>query len=884
MRPRSTVARSETSVRQSVPSAQQTSTRLEFSAGAQALVEAYRVHGYHRASINPLETDFVDSSPMAALDPRTYGLVPDESIRYLIHLGGVAHTLTLSALSSYLKAAYCGSISVEAAHLRSIEQRQWLYTRMEARGDSAQQDDPKSLQTLARLVGAEAFEHYHRANLSSYKQYSLEGSESLVVALRAIVEWGVHVGLEDIVLALPHRGRLNMMLNALDIPAKELMGLFSRTPEPSLAASDLKDHAGFSRRIETLDGGIRVLLAHNPSHLESVSPVVCGIARALQDRRKDGFPSRVMAVLVHGDASFSGQGIVAETFNLSHTRGYDVGGALHLILNNQIGSSVSHPNDSRSTLYCADIARAIDAPILRVNADDPDGVVFVSKLATDFRVKFGADIVIDHVGYRRYGHFVGQDPAFTRPAMQRRIHSQRSVTKIYADRLVRRELADSNESERLRVVALAAMARAQAECKATDSPPVAAKAIPPRRQTRVPVRTAVPLNELRSIITRLAAPPPGLELHVDIATMLGNWRWVASEIDRPVDWCLAENLAYGSLLANGFNIRLTGLDVGRGTFNHRQHVWHDQAADTDWQNVHIPLRQIADRQGIFSIFESPLSEEAVLGYEYGYSLQCGRDLVLWEAQFGDFVNNAQVIIDQFIASGEAKWGYRSGLVLLLPHGHDGSGPEHSCAYLGRFLQLCADGNMQVAVPSTAAQMYHLLRRQGLEDVRTPLIVMTPKQRLYDLASSHSRLNDLADGQFHPLLLESAAIDRTGVVRAIITSGKLYYDLVAARSAAGLYAVWILRVEQLYPFPTNALGEELARLPGLRQVVWAQEEAKNHGAWHLVRDQLAAAIPPGVTLTYAGRSATAPTAVANPIRHSEELVQLVAEALGVPNRD
>jgi len=374
---------------------------------------------------------------------------------------------------------------------------------------------------------------------------------------------------------------------------------------------------------------------------------------------------------------------------------------------------------------------------------------------------------------------------------------------------------------------------------------------------------------------------PDLPPHADIATMLEDWRSIAVEHDRALDWRLAENLAYGSLVANGFNVRLSGLDVGRGTFFHRQHVWHDQAADTDWQNLHIPLRHVAEGQGFFSIFESPLSEEAVLGFEYGYTLQCGRDLVVWEAQFGDFVNNAQVIIDQFIATGELKWGYKSGLVVLLPHGHEGGGPEHSCAFLGRFLQLCAEGNMQVAMPSTAAQLYHLLRRQALMDKRKPLIVMTPKMWLYGHQASHSRLRDLANDEFHPLLGEQAGIDHAAVVRAIVTSGKLYYDLLTERSTAGLQSLPILRVEQLYPFPTDSLREALGRFPLLREVVWAQEEAKNHGAWLLVRDQLESALPPGVSLIYAGRPAAAATAVCNAARHASERHELVTDTLGIP---
>jgi len=857
-----------------------TAATEDVSIAAQALVEGYRSHGYRRASINPLSSGH-DDFLIAELDTATYGLAADEAAGYLIHLEDTSHTFTLSELLGYVQDSYCGSVSLQSAHVRSAEQKRWLYAQMEARVGLSNLDDRDSVRILSRLAAAEAFEHFHRANFPVSKHFSLEGSESLVVLLRTVVESAAQYGVEDMVLGMPHRGRLNMMLNALDVPAQQLMSLFSSNPDPSLAAWDLKDHAGFSRRIATAYGDIRVLLAHNPSHLESVSPVVCGMTRALQDRKTDGSAKQAMAVLVHGDASFSAQGIVTETLNLSQTRGYGVGGTLHVILNNQIGSTVSHPRDSRSTLHGADIARAIDAPILHVNADDPDAVVFAARLATSYRMKFGGDIVIDHVGYRRYGHFGADDPTMTRPATQRRILSHRSVVDLYAERLVAQGLGRDGDVERLKTDALSAMTDALPKGGATASTYVAPDHDEPTSPGNAAVNTAVPMERLRTLLQRLASVPQGFGLHADIVKMIEEWKSIADGHDRPVDWRLAENLAYGSLVANGFNVRLSGLDVGRGSFFHRQHVWHDQAATADWQNVHVPLRHVAKGQGFFSIFESPLSEEAVLGFEYGYTLQCGRDLVVWEAQFGDFVNNAQVIIDQFIASGEIKWGYKSGLVVLLPHGHEGAGPEHSCAFLGRFLQLCAEGNMQVAMPSTAAQLYHVLRRQALMDNRKPLVVMTPKTWLHGHQASYSRLYDLAQDQFHPLLAETADIDHASVTRAIVTSGKLYYDLLSARSKAGLQSLPILRVEQLYPFPTDSLREALGRFPLLREVVWAQEEAKNHGAWHLVRDQLEAALPPGASLEYAGRPAAAATAVCNAARHASERQELVSGALEIP---
>ena len=873
------VAQSEANVRPGTSPPQRVSADEDFAAAARALVGGYRLHGYRRASINPLEKG-PSNLRIAELDATTYGLASDESVRYWVHLAGDSHHLTLSELLRYVQDSYCGPISLQTAHVRSVEQRQWLYARMEARIRWSRSDNRDSVRILATLAAAEAFEQFHRAHYGRYKQFSMEGSESLAVLLRAVVENAAQHGVEDMVLGMPHRGRLNLLLNVLDVPAKQLMSLFSTNPDPGLVAQDLKDHAGLSRQIGTVNGDIRVLLAHNPSHLESVSPVVCGMARALQDRKTGGSSKQVMPVLVHGDASFTAQGVVTETLNLSQTRGYGVGGTLHLILNNQIGSTVSHPKDARSTLHGADIARAIDAPIVHVNADDPDAVVFAAKLATDYRMRFGADIVVDHVGYRRHGHFAADDPTMTRPAMQRRIRGHPSVVDLYAEKRIAQGQAGDGELERLKTVAVAAMTDAQPVDAAIASTCVASDNAGPATHGKTALSTTVPVSHLRTILQRLATAPRGFVPHDSIAKMLEDWQAIAREHDRPVDWRLAENLAYGSLLANGFNVRLSGLDVGRGTFFHRQHVWHDQAAATDWQNLHVPLRHVADAQGSFSIFESPLSEEAVLGFEYGYTLQCGRDVVVWEAQFGDFVNNAQVIIDQYIATGELKWGYKSGLVVLLPHGHEGGGAEHSCAFLGRFLQLCAEDNMQVAMPSTAAQLYHLLRRQALTDNRKPLIVMTPKMWLHGNQASYSRLRDLAQDEFHSLLGEHGDINHAGVVRTIVTSGKLYYDLVTARSKAGVRSLPILRVEQLYPFPEDSLRDALARFPLLREVVWAQEEAKNHGAWHLIRDQLEAALPPRASLIYAGRPAAAATAVCNAARHASEQHELVSDALGI----
>ena len=853
--------------------------RIDLTAAVEALIAGYRSNGWRMASLDPLASGIRDHFSISELDPRTYGLSADESISYAIDFAGSAHVLTLSELLNRLHVSYCGTIALDCAHIRASDQRRWLYRQVELISASASPAVDNALRVLELLVRAETFEHHQRSTYPRHKQFSLEGSESLVPLLSAAVDEAAHRGVEDIVMGMPHRGRLNVLINVFNVPAKQLFSLFSGDPTPVPATWDLKDHFGCSMRKPTAHGDINLLLAYNPSHLESVSPVVCGMARALQDRKTDGFTRKVLAILIHGDASFSGQGVVPETLNLSQTRGYSVGGTLHVILNNQIGSTVSHPRDARSTVFCADLARAIDAPIIHVNGDDPDAAVAVARLATEYRMKFGVDIVVDHVGYRRHGHFGGDDPTMTQPATQRRIRKHRSVVYTYAEKLVAAGLASDGELERLKVAASSAMTDGQTRGDITTAAP-SARTGEQAAPASSPVATSVPLDQLRMIVHRLTTVPPGFALHHGIRKMIEEWRSAASDVDRPVNWCLAENLAYGSLLANGFNIRLSGLDVGRGSFFHRYHVWHDQDSDTDWQSLHVPLRHIAERQGFFSIFESPLSEEAVVGFEYGYTLQCGRDLVVWEAQFGDFVNNAQVIIDQYIATGEHKWGYKSGLVVLLPHGHEGGGPEHSCAYLGRFLQLCADGNLQVAMPSTASQFHHLLRRQALTEERKPLVVMTPKTWLYGHKPSYSNLRDLAEDEFRPLLGEADEIETAAVARVVVTSGKVYYDRASERARAGLAGVPILRLEQLYPFPAAAFAAELRRFPRLQHVVWAQEEAKNHGAWPFLREHLEGALPPGVSLEYAGRPAAAPTAICNAGLHAAEQQAVVISALGI----
>ena len=718
----------------------------------------------------------------------------------------------------------------------------------------------------------------------------------------------------DVVMGVPHRGRVNALYNVLKLSFATICSLHSEQPDPRLAAWDIKEHVGLSRRLQTAAGEIDVFLAHNPSHLEAVTPVIGGMARALQERGAKRTRDAVLPIIVHGDASFSGQGIVTETFNLALTRGFGVGGTLHIVLNNQIGSTVSNLLDARSTLSCADIARAYDVPILHVNADAPEDVVFAARLAVEFRQKFSSDILVDLLGYRRGGHNGHDDPTVTQPAMQRSIRATKTAANLYREALAQSTEIDESSLTAVEHRVLTALSSPGGTA---SSEPLNATAPTAHRDASVsPVyshsTTAVPYARLRELTSAMASIPAGFEPHADIIALTQGWRASASTVDSGVDWCLAENLAYATLLSAHFNVRLTGLDIGRGSFFHRQCIWHDQQARVDGESLYVPLRHLGHLgplghlgipQGAFSVFDTPLSEEAVLGFEYGYSVMATRTLVVWEAQFGDFVNNAQVIIDQFISSGEVKWGYQSGLVMMLPHGYEGGGSEHSSAYLGRFLSLCAQQNIIVAVPSTSAQLFHLLRRQMISLVNKPLVVFTPKGQLYGKAASHSPWSDFAGESFHQVVLSAPSPTTTSsapqggmskvaephllmscptgmdesLTKILVCSGKIAYDLIAAiedRRAAGC---GVARIEQLYPFPTDMLRTILSSHANLQEVLWVQEEARNHGAWPIVREWLEGALPAGVRLRCVSRPDSAPSAGCRRSVHQAELEEIFNSA-------
>jgi 2-oxoglutarate dehydrogenase E1 component len=847
-------------------------------AQAQALVQAFRMLGYRSARLDPLSLN--ESTTIAELEPRYHGLdLDDPNAAYATDLVGAP--VAIEDLLRRLRAIYCGPIALDCTHLRDTLHRRWLWQRMESRVHTAVPSALDRLGILQRLIAAETWEQYLGNAYSHHKRFSLEGCESLVPLLDAVIRRaGLH-GVAELMFGMAHRGRLNVLVNVLGMPVKQLLSVLDGQPDPELDAWDLKYHLGYSTEAHTEHGPIALFLAHNPSHLESVAPVVCGMARARQDERKDLFGKRVVPILIHGDAAFSGQGVVMETLNLSQTRGYRVGGTVHVIVNNQIGFTASDPRDIRSTPYCTDIARMIDAPVLHVNADHPESVVFAAGLALDYRMQFGADIVLDLVGFRRHGHNEQDVPTLTQPWMQRHISGHPSVVALYGAELVRAGQIRSDAIEQLRADYVNSL-NAQSPGSLGE---IGAKSGTISRSAyrgalwQGPVDTSVPLASLQAMVRTMTDVPEGFRFHADVQEVIRGWRDAVQDAGNPVDWRLAENLAYASLLSNGYGIRVSGMDVGRGTFFHRHAVWHDQLRSKRDEGTYVPLRHVAAEQGDFDIFDSPLSEEAVLGFEYGYSVKSRHELVVWEAQYGDFVNGAQVMIDQYISTGEAKWDYKSGLVVLLPHGHEGVGPEHSCAFLGRFLQLCAQDNMRVIMPSTSAQLFHVLRRQAIVDERKPLIVMTPKSWLYGCAPSYSPLAHLTRGCFQAVLGDTLPVEPSRVTRVVITSGKLYYDLLAAKSQGDRPHFALIRMEQLYPFPATALASELNMFPHLREVAWAQEEPKNHGAWHFVRDDLAASLPAGVNLAYIGRPAAAPSAVCYAAQHLAEQRAIVAAALG-----
>ncbi len=774
---------------------------------------------------------------------------------------------------------YGGTIGAEFAHVSNSEERLWLQDQFQSGRMHYKFSQDERRNVLWQLTAAEGLERYLHTKYVGQKRFSLEGGDSLIPLVDDLIQRAGVAGVEEVVIGMAHRGRLNVLVNILGKSPSVLFSEFEGKYDMSQSkgSGDVKYHKGFSADLRTPSGNVHVVLAFNPSHLEVVNPVVEGSVRARQERRGDNKGDRVVPVLVHGDAAFAGQGVVMETMQLSQARGFYTGGTVHVIVNNQVGFTISNPHDARSTMYCSDVAKMLEAPIFHVNADDPEAVVFVTRLALEYRMRFHKDVVIDLVCYRRHGHNEADEPAATQPVMYSVIRKHPTVRQIYAEKLAadgvipESDAATMVESYRQGLDEGRPQARASLGMIGNKYTVDWSKYSQSDWTERV--QTGIDSNRLKSLGERITTVPQEITLQARVAQVYTNRRKMIAG-DLPLDWGCAETLAYAALLEDGFNVRISGQDSGRGTFFHRHSVLHDQK----YGETYIPLQHIKERQPRFQVIDSVLSEEAVMGFEYGYSTTEPDSLVIWEAQFGDFANGAQVIIDQFISSGEAKWGRLCGLTLFLPHGYEGQGPEHSSARLERFLQLCAENNMQVCVPSTPAQMFHMLRRQMLRSIRKPLIVMTPKSLLrHDL--SVSSLEDLTRGTFARVIDEQDEIAPPAQVRRVVfCAGKVYYDLLKARRKEGLKDVAVVRIEQLYPFPTDEYEAVLKKYSSARELVWCQEEPQNQGAWYNIRHRLQETSGGRREVLYAGRAPAAAPATGLTKLHEMEQATLVEAAL------
>ncbi len=840
------------------------------------LINAYRFRGHQNSNLDPLGLWARDA--VKELEPAFHGLTPEDMTRDF-HTGSFAFggdTMRLSELVNALKSTYCGSIGAEYMHITDTDEKRWIQQRLEPTLGKANYDKDVKTRILEGLNSAEGMEKYLGAKFPGAKRFSLEGGDSLVPMLREIIYRAGEASTKEVVIGMAHRGRLNVLVNVLGKKPSELFDEFAGKHDHIAGSGDVKYHQGFSSDFETPSGNVHLALAFNPSHLEIVNPVVMGSVRARQDRRgcKDGL--QVMPITIHGDSAITGQGIVQETFNMSQARGFKVGGSIRIVVNNQVGFTTSNHEDVRSTEYCTDIAKMVQAPIFHVNADDPEAVAFVSQLAVDYRNEFKRDVVIDLVCYRRHGHNEADEPSATQPLMYAKIKKHPTPRKLYSERLVSEGTLASEDT----------VAMVNAYRDALDSGDRVVKEWRPmtmhnvdwapyiNREWDETYDDSIDLEALKALAAKTAEVPENHTVQSRVAKIYKD-RVAMSLGEKPMDWGFAENLAYATILADNKRVRITGQDSGRGTFFHRHAVLHNQKDAT----TYMPLRNLADEQGPIDITDSVLSEASVLAFEYGYATAEPGGLTIWEAQFGDFANCAQVVIDQFLSSGEQKWGRLCGLTMLLPHGYEGQGPEHSSARLERFLQLCANHNMQVCVPSTPAQVYHMIRRQVVRPMRRPLVVMSPKSLLrHPLAVSS--FDELSHGTFQNVIGETDELDVRTVDRVVLCSGKVYYDLLDKRRKQEIDNVAIVRIEQLYPFPHPEMAKALADYQHVKDFVWCQEEPQNQGAWYCSQHHFRAAIPSGAELTYAGREASAAPACGYAGLHMHQQEALVNDALKI----
>ncbi len=843
------------------------------------LIESYRARGHHHANIDPLglwkhpyPTDLsLEAYDLGDVDPNKK-----------FHVGNLAgpEQQSLKEIVERLKSTYCNSIGAEFLHINDLEERRWIQEKLESVSSSHDFRDETKKKTLEGLTAAEGLEKYLGSKFPGAKRFSLEGGDSLIPMMRDFINQAGANGTKEIVIGMAHRGRLNMLVNVMgkkpEVLFDEFAGKNAVVEEGN--SGDVKYHMGYSSDVETEGGPVHLALAFNPSHLEIVSPVVIGSVRARQERRNDTNCEQVVPVLIHGDSAITGQGVVMELFNMSQARGFYIGGSVHVVINNQVGFTTSKLQDTRSTAYCTDVAKMVEAPVFHVNGDDPEAVLYVTRLALEFRNKFKKDVVIDLVCYRRHGHNEADEPSATQPVMYQKIKKHPTPRKIYENKLTSNGTLSADDSKKLvddyrdmldegKSVVLNRIPTHRNEYSVDWSPFEG-------QSWQSPADTSIKKAKFNELAERICDYPEELPLQRQVKKVMATRKEMAKG-DAKMDWGFAETLAYATLLDDGFEVRLCGQDSGRGTFSHRHAVLHDQ----DDAEVYIPLQHIKEEQPRFTVIDSVLSEEAVMAFEYGYSTNEPNSMVIWEAQFGDFANGAQVVIDQFISSGEQKWGRLSGLTLFLPHGYEGQGPEHSSARLERFLQLSAEQNMQVVVPSTPAQAFHMIRRQMVRDLRKPLIVMTPKSLLRH-RDAVSSVEELTNGQFQNAIDEIDKIVKKKVARVVMCSGKVYYDLLKKRRDEKLDHVAIIRIEQLYPFPHDEVKKILGSYKNANTFVWCQEEPQNQGAWYCSRHNLDDAVPNKEPVIFAGRAASAAPAVGYASIHNEQQAKLVNDALGL----
>jgi len=847
----------------------------------QSLIAAYRSLGVRVATLDPLQRS--ERPQYAELDPAFYGLTEAD----LDQLYSSTNTyfddrdaMTLRDMLQALRATYCQTIGYEYMHISNPEAKRWIQERIEPVQGQFEFSTDEKRNILQQLTEAEGLERFLHTKYVGQKRFSLEGGESFIASMDEIVNHGGTKGIQEIVVGMAHRGRLNMLVNIMGKMPADLFAEFEGKHPDDLTDGDVKYHNGFSSDLSTRGGPIHLSLAFNPSHLEIVNPVVEGSTRARQDRRGDYQGQQVLPVLVHGDAAFAGQGVVQETLNFAQTRGYGTGGTLHIVINNQIGFTTSDPRDTRSSLYCTDVVKMIEAPVFHVNGDDPEAVAFVTRLALDYRQRFRHDVVIDIVCFRKLGHNEQDTPSLTQPLMYKKIAEHPGTRQRYADKLVAQGvLSDDEPAEMVKQYRrLMEDGNRTIEHVLTDYKNKYATDWTPFLDAKWTdhADTAVPLAELKRIGERITTVPEGFEVH-NLLNRLLNDRRAMARGEANVDWGMAEHLAFGTLVANGYAVRISGQDSGRGTFAHRHAVLHDQFRERWDDGYYIPLQHVTENQASFTVIDSVLSEEAVLAFEYGYATAEPNVLTIWEAQFGDFANGAQVVIDQFISSGEAKWGRHCGLTLMLPHGYEGQGPEHSSARIERFLQLCADNNMQVIQPTTASQIFHVLRRQMIRPFRKPLVLMTPKSLLRN-RGANSPLEALANGEFLPVIGEvNEDIKAQDVTRVMICSGKVYYDLVKQREERERNDIAIIRIEQLYPFGHKEFKAEMQKYAHVKEFVWVQDEPQNQGPWFYVQHHIFEHMDEGQRLSYAGRQPSASPAVGYLAKHNEQQRALLEQA-------